>query len=262
MAAVIRGTARAYAREPKLILTATVAIVLTLWLLKLPSLSGPLTSVVTAIVSFCAVCAFVAFVLSATGGRTSNYTDDARRCLDVAQRARSVVGELALLLLVMAITAAILVGLLEFVSLIVAITVLFHGGFKSHSLLLVGLPAYLSVTTLPLLLLFTAWSVALPIAVHERPGGILPLGRSYELIRGNRLRAFAVVTLLALLVLTVNLGLRALLGADEFEGSQLSGTLAALLLAPIPLLATNALYRELERASCSSNQRLRSSPPP
>jgi hypothetical protein len=262
VAAVIRGTARAYTREPKLILTATVAVVLTIWLLQLPWLKGPLTSVVTAIVSFCAVCAFIAFVLSATGECTSNYTDEAERRLDVAQRARSVVGELALLLLVMGIAAAILTALVEFASLSVALTVLFHGGFKSHSLLLVGLPAYLSVTMLPLFLLLTAWSVALPVAVHERPGGILSLGRSYELIRGNRLRAFAVVTLLALLVLAVNLGLRALLGADEFEGSPLSGTLAALLLAPIPLLAMNALYRELERASCSNNQRLRSSPPP
>lgn len=237
-------------------------MVAALGLLRLPLLNGPLTSLIAAIVDFCVACAFIAFVLTATYQRRSNGRGYAEHILDVAHSAKSVVGELALLVLVMAVTLAIVSGLIEFISAVVATTVLFHGGFKSHAVLLLGLPAYLSVTTLPLLVLLTSWSVALPVAVHERPGGILALGRSYELVRGNRMRAFAIVALLTLLVLIVKLGLRVLLGTNEIEGNQLSATIAALLLAPIPLLAMNSLYRELERASSASNQRLRSSPPP
>lgn len=254
---MIRQTARGYAREPGLLLTATVAMVLTLSFFQLPWLRGPLASLPSAILSFCAACAFIAFVLTATDD-SSRSRDGGRRMLKIALRVKGVVGGLALLLLVMTIAVAILSGLLEFVLLVATLTVALKA--KSNALAL-DLPATFSLATLPVLVLFTAWSVALPVAVHERPGGILPLGRSYELVRGNRLRTFAVVTLLVLLVVAVELGLRALVGPSEFEGSELSGTIA-LLIAPIPLLAMNALYRELERVSCSSSQRLRSSPPP
>ncbi|HEX5308864.1 MAG TPA: hypothetical protein VFW38_07265 [Solirubrobacteraceae bacterium] len=248
-----------YAHQPGLLLAATVTVVLTFSLLQLPWLRGPLTSLLAAILSFCAACTFTAFVVTATDDSSSNSGDDIGRVLNIARRTKSVVGELALLLLVMTITVAILSGLLEFVFVIIALTVIFNA--KSPNLLF-DLPATAAVTALPVLVLFTAWSVALPVVVHERPGGILPLGRSYELIRGNRLRTFAVVALLVLLVVAVNLALRALLGQSQFEGSRLSATIASLLIAPIPLLAMNALYRELERASCASSQRLRSSPPP
>jgi hypothetical protein len=77
---------------------------------------------------------------------------------------------------------------------------------------------------------------------------VLPLGRSYELIRGNRLRTFAIVALFTILFVLVERGLGALLGSVEFEGISLSGAIAGLLPAPVPLLAMSALYTELRDA--------------
>lgn len=90
--------------------------------------------------------------------------------------------------------------------------------------------------------------MALPVAVYERLGNVLPLGRSYELVRGNRLRVFAIVALFTILFALVERGLGALLGSVEFEEVSLSGAIAGVLLAPIPLLAMSALYRELRSA--------------
>lgn len=131
---------------------------------------------------------------------------------------------------------------------IFAFTVLLNLATKSHTNLLFDLPLIAIVTAVPALALLTAWSVALPVAVYERLGNVLPLGRSYELVRGNRLRVFAIVALFTILFALVERGLGALLGSVEFEEVSLSGAIAGVLLAPIPLLAMSALYRELRSA--------------
>lgn len=60
--------------------------------------------------------------------------------------------------------------------------------------------------TLSTLLLITAWSVAVPVAVLERPGGLRSLGRSRQLVRGNRLSALMVILLVAAVIWIVRFG--------------------------------------------------------
>jgi hypothetical protein len=247
---VIRQTMRGYAREPWLMLSASAAAVLATWLLHMPWLTGsPVGSVLAMILRLAVAVAFIGFVLIANNTPSDRPRGIAGVTL-IARRANASAGELALLLLVMVIAIVILAGLLELVSLVLLLTLLLNTA-KTHIGLLFDFPVRASVMTAPMLVLLTAWSVALPVAVVERPGSLLPLGRSYELVRGNRLRTFAVVMLLAVLTVLVSRGLGALVGAVEYEGMRLSGAIAALLLAPIPLLAMSALYRELRRASQS-----------
>lgn len=106
----------------------------------------------------------------------------------------------------------------------------------------------------PSLFLMTIWSVAAPVVVLERPGGLLALPRSHQLVRGNRLRVFATI-----LALVVPIGVAG--SAIELGGHALGGIpaivaqmLVAVLIAPIPALAATALYFELRDNSPHASQ--------
>jgi hypothetical protein len=245
---VIRQTARDYARQPRLILSASAITVLASSVLHLHWLtSSPIAGVLAEVIDLAVVVGFITFVLVAVETPTGR-TQGVSGVAEIVRRANAAGVEVALLLLVMSITIAILSGLLEFAAFVVAFTVLLNAATKSHSSLFFDLPLIVTVTAIPALALLTAWSVALPVAVYERLGNILPLGRSYEMVRGNRLRVFAIVALFTILFVLVDRGLRVLVGPVEFEGISLSGAVAGLLLAPVPVLAMSALYTELRGA--------------
>jgi hypothetical protein len=95
--------------------------------------------------------------------------------------------------------------------------------------------------------LLTVWSVALPVVVLERPGGLRALRRSRELVRGNRWRVLGLALLFAV---TVGVGIRVLdlaAGSAGQDPGIAVVMLAAILLTPIPVLGATALYFELRQ---------------
>jgi hypothetical protein len=92
--------------------------------------------------------------------------------------------------------------------------------------------------------LLTIWSVALPVVVIENLGSMRSFARSRELIRGNGLRAVAVVVT----VIVVAEAARLLSGVLTGAAGEIGATIAWLPVAPIPLLAATVLYLELDEA--------------
>jgi hypothetical protein len=125
-------------------------------------------------------------------------------------------------------------------------------------LILVGVIAGIGVyigfilIVVPGLILATVWSVAAPVVVLERPGGLCALGRSRELVRGNGWQVFGVVFVMVFLV-----GLLAS-GVDLAANSV--GTVLGLAIrvimgiftAPLAALAAAVLYFELRGASSTA----------
>ena len=103
--------------------------------------------------------------------------------------------------------------------------------------------------------LLTVWSVAVPVVVLERPGGLRALGRSSDLVRGHRWRVLGVAVLFWV---TLGAGARVLglAGRVAGHGPGLAAQLiVATLIAPIPLLGATALYFELRRVAPSDAPR-------
>ena len=103
--------------------------------------------------------------------------------------------------------------------------------------------------------LLAVWSVAVPVVVLERPGGLRALGRSSDLVRGHRWRVLWVAVLFWV---TLGAGARVLglAGRVAGHGPGLAAQLiVATLIAPIPLLGATALYFELRRVAPSDAPR-------
>lgn len=96
------------------------------------------------------------------------------------------------------------------------------------------------------------WSVAIPVVVLERPGGLSALTRSSDLVRGHR---WKVLVLAVLFWLTATVGVRALGLAGHTGLGVAVQLIAAILIAPIPLLAATALYFELRQSAATDMPR-------
>jgi len=98
------------------------------------------------------------------------------------------------------------------------------------------------------LILLTIWSVAAPVVVLERPGGLRALGRSRELVRGNGWRVFAVIFVLFALVAVVSFVIEI---AFSFSGAVVSALVASVVTiftAPVQALGAGVLYFALRPA--------------
>ena len=121
-------------------------------------------------------------------------------------------------------------------------------------LMLVGFVAAVGVVIgfvlviVPGLVLLTIWSVAAPVVVLERPGGLTALGRSRELVRGNGWQVFVVIVLLYVVVL----GASSALALAAENASTAAGIVVRVVLgvltAPLSALAAAVLYFDLRSA--------------
>lgn len=103
----------------------------------------------------------------------------------------------------------------------------------------------LFLLVVPGLILFTIWSVFAPVVVLEHPSGLLALGRSRDLVRGNGWRVFLVV--LALVLVWPVLGL-SIAFADRSWGALAHLAVVVVLptvATPISALASAVLYLDL-----------------
>ena len=115
-------------------------------------------------------------------------------------------------------------------------------------LVLVGLVAGIGtglgfvLLIIPGLILLTIWSVAAPVVVLERPGGLRALGRSRELVRGNGWRVFAVIFVLFAFVAVVSFVIELAFSFSSAVVSALVASVVTIFTAPVQALGAGVLY--------------------
>jgi hypothetical protein len=120
-------------------------------------------------------------------------------------------------------------------------------------LILVGIVAGIGIVIgfvlviVPGLILITIWSVAAPVVVLERPGGLAALGRSRELVRGNGWQVFGVIFVLFFLILIVSFGVEAAANSAGTAAGLIARVVIGVLTGPLSALAQAVLYFELRR---------------
>lgn len=124
----------------------------------------------------------------------------------------------------------------------------------------VGIAIGIVLLVVPGLILATVWSVAAPVVVLERPGGLRALRRSRELVRGNAWNVFAVILLLVILVGAVSSGID--FGAESAGAGVglVVRVIVGVLTAPISALAAAVLYFDLRGVSVGETSASASSP--
>jgi hypothetical protein len=115
-----------------------------------------------------------------------------------------------------------------------------------------GVMVGLFLVILPGLILLTAWSVAAPVVVLERPEGLRALRRSRELVRGNGWQVFGVILVLDLLVAIVAGGLDVAADSAGTGVGLVVTVVLGVLTAPFPALAAAVLYFELRARSAEA----------
>ncbi len=118
-------------------------------------------------------------------------------------------------------------------------------------LILVGIVAGIGIVIgfiliiVPGLILITIWSVAAPVVVLERPGGLGALGRSRELVRGEGWNVFAVILLMVILVGALSIVIEAIADSGGTGIGLVVRVVVGILTAPISALAAAVLYFQL-----------------
>ncbi|WP_353508763.1 hypothetical protein [Intrasporangium sp.] len=98
---------------------------------------------------------------------------------------------------------------------------------------------------IPGLFLLTMWSVGAPAIVVEKEGVIGAFGRSWNLVRGDGWRVFAVLLVVFLIGLAVSAVLLAIGNSIGNGASLVAGIVAAVITAPIYAIAVSALFFDL-----------------
>src|SRR3954447_2073467 len=112
--------------------------------------------------------------------------------------------------------------------------------------ILIGLVLFI----IPGLILLTWWALIAPVIVLERAGVLQSFGRSRDLVRGNGLKVFALIVLLAILQAIVSTGLREIaLTIDASRGADAIGSyIGNVLVAPLTGIAATVVYLRLREA--------------
>jgi len=243
--AVLRRTFGIYAAEAPALLAATLLVAGVLALDQARPTYGTAARIATALVDLLALGLFVGVVVLVAA---DVWDGGARRDIwGLLRGAWSALGRVLLagVVAVLAITLVTSIGSAIALGVIVGIVL---GSKTALGVVLLGLLVVPLVALVAELFLLTSWSVVAAVAVLERPRGLRALGRSRELVRGNRWRVLA-------LILTLTLPLTLIVRAVDWAAQAMGGgaavaikLLAATVVAPIPVLAVTALYLELRRA--------------
>jgi hypothetical protein len=109
----------------------------------------------------------------------------------------------------------------------------------------IGIAIGFVLIIVPGLILITIWSVVAPVVVLERPGGLAPLGRSRELVRGNGWQVFGVIAVLVIGVGIVSAIIEAVAGSGGTGVAIVVRVIVEIFTAPLSALAASVLYFEL-----------------
>ena len=201
----------------------------------------------------------------------SIYADQASVLLPAAAAVFVVVGVISALLVVIAPVLAILafvvilVGTTLYTGMVVELVADVQDGRRDATvgqlfnaarpfvgqLILVGIVAGIATAIgfvliiVPGLILLTIWSVFAPVIVLENPGGLKPLGRSRELVKGNGWQVFGVIVVLVIGVGIVSAIVESIGDSGGTAAAIVVRVIVEILTAPISALAASVLYFEL-----------------
>ncbi|HEY8309286.1 MAG TPA: hypothetical protein VIG47_01960, partial [Gemmatimonadaceae bacterium] len=165
--------------------------------------------------------------------------------------ATSATGELVLVLIVASILIVLMLLAASFLySAFVIAAILGISTFRHHIVPGVGFVLVVILFYLPCIYLVVSWSLAAPVVLLERPGGLRALGRSRALVHKNLWRVLAALLSLGILVVGSDWAIESVGAATGHDTATIVRLLATVLTAPIPVVATTVLYFEmLEPAS-------------
>jgi hypothetical protein len=254
---VARRTFATYAGQASVLLpVAAITMVIVAAVNVRPIKDSVVLAIGALIVSLTVMALFTATVVQRAANAWEGKSASPREILATA---RPVLGELILVgfVAVVAITFFYSVASLLFLALAIGAVV----GVGAN----VGGIAVIAIVGAILLLapgtyLLAVWSVAVPVVVIERPGGLRALGRSSDLVRGHRWRVLVVVVLFWVTLGACSRAL-GLAGRVAGHGPGLAAQLiVATLIAPIPLLGATALYFELRKVAATDLPRMADQP--
>jgi hypothetical protein len=238
--AVLRRVFSTYVSQAPALMAAALMLVV---VVKLDTaLLGGATGVIAGLINLLLLALFVCFVvLAATDAWENGAHRPAGELLRGAWQASG-------RLLLVGVVAGLSLGLVSSFGSGLIVALLIGAAFAAGAniaTILVGALVATIVLLIPMLYLMTTWSVFAPVAILECPRGLHALGRSRQLVRGNGSRVLALVLMLTL---PLSVGTTALASVPHLIGAGpalAGGLLLATLIAPIPVLATTALYYEL-----------------
>jgi hypothetical protein len=254
---VVRRTLAIYVGQARVLLALVAVVIVIVAVLGGLARSVPVLGIIVSIASIVVLALFTGAVVMLA----ANTWEDrpAMTVRELVSSVRPMLGELV----VVAFVALIAISLFYFVAsllfVVVAINAVLGGTHVVGLAVIVLLEAVLLLA--PGTYLLTGWSVALPVVVLERPGGLRALKRSRRLVRGNRLRVLALTVLFWLLAgigfVLLEFATRSAAGQSPVLAAQL---LVTILLAPIPLIGATALYFELRQTAAGDSPRTCASP--
>lgn len=240
---VVRRTFDLYLAHARVLLAASACLAVTIYVLEaLPLRALPLLGLVVLLAYLAAAAFFTGAVV-----RIAAASAEGTPYRNVGQLTDDLRPAFAKLMLVIGVAGMAIGILISFASVIPAV-LLIGAALNAHTsvgAVIAGAAGCAIVFIAPAVLLMVRWSVAAPVAVLERPGGLSALGRSGTLVRGNRWRVFGTIVLLGILLVVVG-------GAADLAGTAagssaafIARALVTLMAGPVPPLAATALYLEL-----------------
>ncbi len=170
-----------------------------------------------------------------------------RSIQDLLRAAWSALARLLLVGVVGTLTIIVVSSIAPLLVLAILATAAVNGG--THLLALILVLPLISILLLVLQVqLCTSWSVSAAVAVLERPAGLRALGRSRELVRGNRWRVLVLIFALAIPLAIAAGVIDAASGSVSSILGLAARVLVAAVVAPIPVIAATVLYFELRGA--------------
>lgn len=242
---VLRRSFGIYAEQAPLLLTAALVLNGIAVLDRVQYKGSPALAIGAALVNLVVIGLFVCMVVLVVA---DVYDGGSRRgARELLRGAFSALGPLLLVGVVAGLAITVLASIVSTILFVLIAGIALAAGVGTLGLIL-GLLLLPVLLVVPELFLLTIWSVLAAVAVLERPGRLRALGRSRQLVSGNAWRVLALILVLALpLALAAAEVERAARTAGSTPATAAIQLLIATLIAPIPALATTALYLELHR---------------
>lgn len=243
-------TAKVYAQQASVLLPVSACVMVLIAILDISSIGVSLGAGLVAVIAGLAL-------ITLFSGAVVRLAADvieigrARRTEQLMRGVMPVFGQLMLVGFVVGLVIGTLLSALSFVALALAVGAILsvHAGVEN---VIAGVVLATILFFAPGVFLMTVWSVAAPVVVLERPGGLRALRRSRMLVRGNRWRVVGIIV-----VVTILLGFAG--RAVEFAGQAVGGVssvvawlLVATFFAPLPMILATALYYDLRETSAAS----------
>lgn len=239
-------TSKTYVRQYAVLLPAAACASALVYSLDRPGVrSTTAVAMVGTLVKLAAVTLFTAVVVQAGADVRAGRP---RRLDRLVRESLPMFGELLLVGLVASVVLGVLFSIMWSIlfTLLLGAIVTFHVSIVT---VLADVGVGIVVFLVPGVLLMTAWSVAAPVVILERPGRLRALRRSRLLVRGSRLRVLATI-LLVLVLLTVAVRVTEAATLNAGQGlDAIARLILGMLIAPIPVLLATTLYFELRSIS-------------